>query len=382
MVKLLEFIVYIYKMAERLLLTFIGLFMGLHTSWATHIVGGEFELVHLQGYQYRLNLILYFDEVFGNPGAEDQVVTPFIFRTSDNAFMESVTLVNSNSSLVPYTQPNCAIGDLVTRRILYTTTLQLSPNRYDDPEGYYIAWERCCRNNFVNNINYFGQINTVGQTFFLQFPPVIKNGEPFVNSTPILFPPLRDYACVGKQFYTEFGGNDLDGDSLVYSLADPLDSSSDDPFPTITTAPYFPIPWAPGISVDNMVPGTPPLQIDRRGLITVTPDRRGLFVFAVKVEEFRNGEKIGEVRRDFQMLVVDGCDFSEPPRMFATKTNSTKALSVQDTLRFSYDEAKCLNLFVTDPDPDENITFRAVPVNFNTPLFANVEFPFRGYRKF
>ncbi len=372
---MLEIIVYIYKMAKRLLFTFSMLLLGLNTSWATHIVGGEFELIHLQGFQYRLNLILYFDQVFGNPGAEDPAVTPFIFRTRDNALMESVTLVNTSSSFVPYTQPNCAIGDLVTRRILYTTTLELPPDRYNDAEGYYVAWERCCRNNFVNNINYFGQINTVGQTFLLQFPPVVRNGAQFINSTPVLFPPLRDYACVGKPFYTAFGGTDVDGDSLAYALVDPLDSSTDEPFPAITTAPYDNIPWAGGISVDNMVPGTPPLRISNKGLLTVTPASRGLFVFAVKVEEFRDGEKIGEVRRDFQMLVVDGCDFSTPPKMFASKSGEETALTPQDTLRFTYEEAKCLNLFVTDQDADEQITFRAVPVNFDAPLFANVEFP-------
>ena len=232
---------------------------------------------------------------------------------------------------------------------MYTTTLELSPTEYNDPEGYYIAWERCCRNNFVNNINYQGQINTVGQTFFLQFPPVVKDEMPFVNSTPILFPPLRDYACVGKPFYTEFGGTDLDGDSLVYSLVDPLDSSTDQARPQITSAPYKSIPWVPGIDVDNMVPGRPPLAVDKRGLLTVTPESTGLFVFALKVEEFRQGEKLGEVRRDFQMLVVDGCDFSEPPKVFASKNGKDSMVSAQDTLRFSYDEAKCLNLFVTDP---------------------------------
>lgn len=362
-------------MAKRLLITFTLIFCGWHTLWSTHIVGGEFELVHLQQFQYRLNLILYFDQVFGNPGAEDQLVTPFIFRTRDNFFMDAVTLFNTNSSLVPYTQPNCAIGDLVTRRITYTAVINLPPNRYDDPQGYYIAWERCCRNNFVSNINYFGQINTVGQTFYLQFPPVIKDGRQFINSTPVLFQPLRDYACVGKPYYTEFGGTDLDGDSLVYSLADPLDSSTNDPFPPITTAPYDPIPWVNGIDSENMVPGKPPLQVNIGGLITVTPDTRGLFVFALKVDEYRNGEKIGEVRRDFQMLVVDGCDFSTPPNVFAAKSGSDKPLEVQDTLRFSYEEAKCLNLFVTDQDPNENITFSAVPVNFSASLLADVEFP-------
>ncbi len=342
---------------------------------ATHIVGGEFELVHIDGFTYRLNLILYFDQVNGSPGAEDPQVRPYIFRTTDNVFMDSVVLFNVGSSFVPYSQPNCAIGDLITRRILYTNTIVLSPERYGDPEGYYLAWERCCRNNFVSNINYQGGINTVGQTFFLQFPPVVRNGTPFVNSTPVLFPPLRDYGCVGKPFFTEFGGTDLDGDSLVYSLEDPLDSSTDQAFPTITSAPYFSIPWAPGIGVDNMVPGTPSLRVNRNGLITVTPSSRGLFVFALKVEEFRDGEKIGEVRRDFQMLVVDGCDFSTPPEVFATASGDDERLAVDDTLRFTFDEDKCLDLFVVDQDPDEVITFRAIPVNFEGELAEIFEFP-------
>lgn len=375
MVQLLDIIAYIYKMARRLLITILVLFGGCHSLWSTHIVGGEFELIHIQDFRYRLNLVIYFDQVNGSPNAEDSFVFPYIFRTRDNMYMDSVVLVNTSSSLVPYTQPNCAIGDLVTRRILYTSLVELSPTRYDDPEGYYIAWERCCRNNFVSNINYSGQINTVGQTFFLQFPPVIKNNLPFVNSTPALFPPLRDYGCVGKPFYTEFGGTDLDGDSLVYSLADPLDSSTDDAHPAITAAPYSNIPWVDGIDVNNMVPGVPPLQVNSGGLITVTPDTKGLFVFAVKVEEFREGVKIGEVRRDFQMLVIDGCDFSVPPKVFASKDATGDQITEQDTLRFTYDEAKCLHLFVTDPDPDELIRFQAIPVNFSGPLAANFEFP-------
>ena len=362
-------------MGKRLLSLITILFCSLGSLWATHIVGGEFELIHISDFTYRINLVLYFDQVNGNPGAEDAQVTPYIFRTSDNVFMDSVTLFNTGSEFVPYSQPNCAIGDLITRRILYSATITLRPDLYGDPLGYYIAWERCCRNNFVSNIDYQGGINTVGQTFFLQFPPVVRDGQQFINSTPVLFPPLRDYACVGKPFYTEFGGTDLDGDSLVYTLIDPLDSSTDEAFPQITSAPYSNIPWAFGIDVDNMVPGTPSLEVNRTGLITVTPSSRGLFVFALQVEEFRNGEKIGEVRRDFQMLVVDGCDFSTPPNVFATLSGTTDPLSSTDTIRFSFEDDKCLDLFVTDEDPNEVITFRAIPVNFQGELAGIFEFP-------
>jgi len=45
---------------------------------ATHIVGGEFELVHLKDFDYQLRMILYFDVVNGNPAAADpQMHIPF-----------------------------------------------------------------------------------------------------------------------------------------------------------------------------------------------------------------------------------------------------------------------------------------------------------------
>ena len=51
-----------------------------------------------------------------------------------------------------------------------------------------------------------------------------------------------------------------------------------------------------------------------RGSITVTPTEVGLYVFSVKADEYRDGVKIAEARRDFQMLVVDGCSPPDPPR--------------------------------------------------------------------
>ena len=62
-----------------------------------------------------------------------------------------------------------------------------------------------------------------------------------------------------------------------------------------------------------MVPGNPALSISSEGFITVTPTEAGFTVFSVKAEEFRDGVKIGESRRDFQMLVVDGCNPPDPP---------------------------------------------------------------------
>ncbi len=105
----------------------------------------------------------------------------------------------------------------------------LSDSRFNDPQGYYIVWERCCRNYAITNIyseNPDVSSRAAGQTFYLEFPPVVKNGQPFYNSSPRLFPPLNDYACPRKPYYVDFAGIDDDGDSLVYSLVTPLTTHS------------------------------------------------------------------------------------------------------------------------------------------------------------
>ena len=51
----------------------------LSKGWATHIVGGEFEIIHLKDFDYQLNLVQYFDVVNGNPFAEDSAVVLLSF---------------------------------------------------------------------------------------------------------------------------------------------------------------------------------------------------------------------------------------------------------------------------------------------------------------
>lgn len=355
-------------MKKLLLLLF--LFHTLKIS-ATHIVGGEFELEHLEGYNYQLRLIQYFDDFYGNPSAEDIVIQAFIYQKSNNNYIRSVSLQNRGSSDVPYTNIACTKEELQTRRILYEANIYLSPDIYNDPAGYYVIWERCCRNNVITNIQL---PESVGQAFYLEFPPVVKNGRPFYNSSPILFPPLSDYGCVNKFYYVDFQGIDPDGDSLVYSLVDPLVgvSSPDEPAPPPSPAPYQTVAWQTGITRSNMVPGNPALAISAEGLLTVTPSQEGLFVFSVQCLEFRNGEKIGEVRRDFQMLVLDCPAPGSRPSVQVKLKGSDQFYDSTDTIRFSPTQEKCFTVYVTDNDGAENIRFKAVPVNFSGSLLDSL----------
>lgn len=341
-------------------------------AYGTHIVGGELELQHIQGDRYQLGLILYFDNISGLPGARDPNATVFIFRKSDDELVNQFTLPRVSNARVPYTSPDCAVGSLSTDRLYYRSTVRLREISYNDPEGYYIVYERCCRNGSIQNIFDPGG---AGQAFYLEFPAVVKDTQPFINSSPQLFPPLSDYACVNQPFQFNFGGTDLDGDSLVYSLATPLNghSSRNQPVPDFPqSAPYEPIQFLDGYSIASMIPGKPPLQIDAKtGFLEVTAAETGLFVFSVRCEEYRDGEKIGEVVRDFQMLVLD-CPSANSPTVFAEDKDGLR-VQVTDTLIYEPGRIdNCLKLFVTDPDSLNTIRTSIIPIGFQENDFTIV----------
>ena len=350
---------------------------------ASHIVGGEFEIIYLSGNSYRVNLIVYFDMVHGNPDAKDNNVTARIFRMRDNAVMMNVFLQLVSEQNVSYTQPECSSGEIVTRKLVYSATVQLTPDQFSDEKGYYLAWERCCRNYSIDNIYSedpsLAGARYAGQTFYLEFPPVVKDGAPFRNSSPRLFPPLNDYACPRRPYYVDFAGVDDDGDSLAYSLVTPLNTKSGDALPPIDNLPrpkpYPTVSWRFPFNFDNIIGGQPDLKISSEGFLTVTPMLPGLFVFAVRCEEFRKGKKIGEVRRDFQMLVLASCPQAQPPKILGKKSTDTDFIYEDNmTVAFSNsvtDENRCIQVQVSDPDassPDdnftENISIKAIALNF------------------
>jgi hypothetical protein len=357
---------------------------------ASHIVGGEFEILYVSGNTYRINLIIYFDLQNGAIGARDPAVNARIYRKRDNAIMRSeVYLPLTNETPVAYTQPECSVGGVSTSKLIYTTTMQMTPQEFNDPDGYYIVWERCCRNYNTNKLlnivsidpqNNPNNPNAAGQTFYLEFPPVIKDGQPFINSSPQLFPPLSDYACINKPYYTDFAGTDIDGDSLSYTIVTPLNTHTSEAIPAggPKPAPFPVVKWKFPYSIDNILGGNPDLKISRDGLLTVkTGSVEGLFVFAVKCEEFRGGVKIGELRRDFQMYVLD-CAEADPPQITARKLGET-SFAYDNTMAVAFpntvsDENRCIEVRVTDPDalryPEERIRLRAIPIGFKKDVSA------------
>ena len=326
-------------------------------------------MVHIgdeNSFTYRVKLIQYFDcAQTANPGPDD-LISYTIFRKSDGQAIRNGTMFITNQEFVPYTNPDCSLGFLCTLKVEYSHEITLDPEDFNHPDGYVIVWERCCRNWSTKNLVNPGWN---GMTYTLHFPPIVDaEGKPFINSSPRLFPPLSDYACINQLFYIDFAGQDDDGDSIVYSLAAPLDdkqiNNSDIVALPETTPPPHPIgDFAPGYNVASMIPGDPTLSISNEGFITVTPTEAGLYVFSVKADEYRNGIKIGEARRDFQMLVVDGCSPPDPPEALVKVPGQDEYYKEDDTIIYVASEPKCFDLFVTD-DVGTNVTLNAIGVNF------------------
>ena len=337
-----------------------------YLAGATHIVGGELELRYLgtQGtYTHRINLNLYFDLINGAPGANDSYVTVGIFAKRTNQLIGYVSLNRTNYQNVVYTNPSCTIANLSTLLIRYSSDLTLDPNVFNDSGGYYITWERCCRNGTIVNIQNPG---AAGSTFYLEFPAISSGSSRVYNSSPVFTVPKGDYACIGQPFALDFSAKDADGDSLSYSLvtpyngfstaADPNPGALDhNPQPLFTAGPYPSIQWAGGISLANEIPGTQPLRVNNRtGLLSVTPDRAGLFVFSVEVKEYRSKKVIGVVRRDFQVLVVD-CPKNNPPQLLFRPDGQKSFYQEGTVLTLAEKDTNCLSLYVTDINPNQRI---------------------------
>ena len=105
---------------KRLLWVFVFV-ISFFCAKASHIVGGEFELLYISGNTYRINMILYFDVINGASGAENPLPNLRIFRKRDNAVITNgLTLSLISRTRVGYTQLECSDGELITDRIFYS----------------------------------------------------------------------------------------------------------------------------------------------------------------------------------------------------------------------------------------------------------------------
>lgn len=270
-----------------------------HKAFSTHIVGGEMNYRYLGNNIYRISLTVYRDCFNGIPPFDNPASVGIFDALSFTLVREKRLILGQIDTVPPTINSPCFIPptNICYERTTYVDTLFLPPSS----GGYYLAYQRCCRNVTILNIilpdatgaTYDARIS--GTAFFAQ------NSNPVFTNWP---PP---FICAGLPFVFDHSATDLEGDSIVYELCNPLngaDTINPRPQPP-NTPPYDPVFFQPPYSLGNMLGGNPQLSIDPfTGLLTCTPNTVGQFVIGVCAREFRGGILVGYTRRDFQLNVV------------------------------------------------------------------------------
>lgn len=315
---------------------------------ATHIIGGSFSMRYISASKYAISLDYYRDCKPGSVDFPPGNLKVGIYDKAKDSLIQTVELRIISTEDVKFVNGDCIVlpTNCVQKRV-YADTVLFNANKYQSSAGYYISYEQCCRNGGIRNI-----INpsTSGITFYMEFPAIRKsNALEFVNSSPYSQHPQNVFLCNNERFSLDYKYQDDDGDSLAYRMIEPLKGNTTDidnnasGVQIVEPGPYPSIDWAAGYSLANILDGSPDVSIDvNTGILSGMPTQTGLYALAFVVEEFRNGQKIGEIRNELQYY-VSNCPIRTAPEI--TWLNS-------DVQAIESNQQTCLNFKATDIDKD------------------------------
>ncbi len=259
--------------------------LGLGTANASHLMGGEITYFHQIGNDYVFNLTLYRDcGGVAFPSSPMLTISSANLSTTYTPTMFATGVFEiSNLCSAQFLNSACIGGALMgIERQTYTTTVTLTGNAND----WVIIYDDCCRNAAITNLD-----NPASYGLRLESKLNNLNG---VNSSPeFANPPVMILSQNVTQNIT-WTAYDVDGDQLVYTLTAPYDNSGN------------PIPYAAGFSAQQPFQNFQSTTLDSlTGVMSVSPSTLQIGVVSMIMDEYRNGDWIGSVRRDLQLAVLN-----------------------------------------------------------------------------
>ncbi|MCB0643271.1 MAG: PKD domain-containing protein [Phaeodactylibacter sp.] len=301
-------------MKKGLLLFLLVAFFAIESS-AKHIIGGVLTYECLGNGLYHFTLKMYRDCSDPTAGNFDQFA-PISFYKGNSPFPEETIHIGPDivTDLEPDIDNPCLIlpPNICVEEAIYTFDWVFGD--WPSTEPYTVSYQRCCRNVTITNVVDPGSI---GATFSVEITP---ESQEECNNSPVFenFPPI--VICQGEPIDFLHNATDVEGDQLIYELCAPLEGGglagtggvpggpngcngvTPDP---ACPPPYDPVDYVPPYTPLNPLGGNPQVTIDPiTGMITGVPDILGQFVVGVCVKEYRNGELLSVIQRDFQFNVA------------------------------------------------------------------------------
>lgn len=202
-----------------------------------------------------------------------------------------------------------------------------------------LSYGICCRNSAITNLSNPGSRD-------LYVEARLNNTITPCDNSPIFSTKPVPFVCAGQQTFYNHGAIDIDGDSLSYTIINPLQGSGSN------------IPFTGGTNVNNPVRTTGPFQFDTNtGQMTFTPSQTQNAVVTVLVREYRNGVLIGSTMRDIQVVVIN-CPNNNAPIMSGIDGTGTQFNGQPATFNTAIcgGTPLCFDILFQDPNPGNNLT--------------------------
>ena len=268
-------------MLKRYAFVLLVCLLAINGARASHIMGSHIAYKWLGGLDYEVTLVTIRDCAGISLATTDLVtITSGCGTVSMPIPLIDTVEVASCSGMLT----NCQGGIYPGAELhFYRDTVTLPANCAD----WVFSWASCCRNAAITNIVLPDEEGMI-LTATLDNLNVPGNSSPIIQELPGVA------ICSNVAFCLPNGAYDIDGDSLVYSQAEPLGDTG------------LPLTFQPGFTAIEPYSSSNGHTFDPvTGNHCTTPDVLGQYVMAYKVDEYRNGLVVGSSQREVQLWVIN-----------------------------------------------------------------------------
>ncbi len=326
---------------------------------ATHITGGEFTYRYLYTQSnkvyYETKLVLYRDcnssTGFANP------VALGIYKATNYSSIGTRSVYMTGNAI--NVSPICNQTGVCIEKAIYIDTLSFpSTQNY----GIIATCGGTARSNAIRNLDLV--TGNVGIAWQINIPPP----NSYKNSSPQFINEAERLICTKKQTVLNNNIYDADGDSLVFSFAQPYGSTNPSGGYPSSGYPVQPplsntlSSWASGYSDSQPFGSSGTAVIDSiTGEMTLTAPSSSTFVLAIQIDEYKRVSNaaaiyMGETRRDIQITSKSLANYYSP-KITNYGGSTTKSIHAGKN--------NCFNISGIDSLGD-SITISAIGIMFDT----------------